>query len=427
MIKNIMGKKKIMFILIMALTFIFSIFFENKRIEKLEQEKQAALKLEKQQIEEITSHYNSYVKTNIETDLFIFENDEYTSIGKIGANVELTLNTLEITGDTEYFEIVGMSNIYFIKYSDVEPIESLSEKNKRYQNYIPFNENVVTKKTTRFYKDDGLVYEINESYSLPILIKDGNKIYVEYENQLLYVLYEEIDSIVENVNSDKEKATKIGTIVYHFIYNPDNGEECNQIICHTVNQVQSHIDYLKSENYFTPTMAEFEMYIDGKLQLPKNSVVITVDDGWFGGNARDIFTKNEMNATIFVITSGYDPSGFVTEYVEVHSHSHNLHNPGVCPGGQGGAIKCADKSFLLEDLKLSRERTFNSTVFCYPFYEYNSYSIEVLKEAGFTMAFGGEYAGGYDKMVVGGDKYRIPRYTLLGDSSVAELKNFLNR
>lgn len=415
------NKIKIVILIIIAIVLVLTFWldYENKKKEN---------ELEKQRIEtkikNINRHYNIYVKTNQETDLYILDNDKYIKDGKVGKEVELTLKTMDISSDTDYFIIDNFDKDYYIKYDSVTPIKELSVLNDRYKNYILFNENVVTKDKTKFYKDDNLIYELNESFSLPIIIKDEHKIYVEYQNQLLYVLDSEIDSITNSINSELEKANDIATIAYHFIYDP-NVDECNQIICHTIDQVQSHIDYLKSENYFTPTMKEFEMFIDGKILLPKNSVVITVDDGWFAPNATTIFTQNEINATIFVITSGYDASTFVSDYVEVHSHGDDLHNPGVCPTGQGGAIQCVKRDILLEDLKLSREKTFNSTVFCYPFYEYNDYSISVLKEAGFTMAFGGSYAGGIAKMQVGGDKYQIPRFTLLNDTTVLELKQIL--
>lgn len=381
---------------------------------------------DKNHIEDVKQHYNKYVITKNETNLYMLENDKFVEFGKVGKNIELTLDDVDITSSTNYFLINNLDGKYYIKYNDVEPIETLSEKNDRYKKYILFNENVITKETTKFYNEESLAYQINNSYNLPIIMKDGNKLYVEYQNTLLYVLNEEIESVVPNQNTYEESATRVGTIVYHFIYDDTKGEKCDQVICHKMSQVQSHMDYLKSENYFTPTMKEFEMYIDGKIRLPKKSVVITVDDGWFSGNAKDIFTKNEMNATIFLITSAYPSDNLVTEYFEIHSHGDNLHNPGVCPGGQGGAIKCADRNFLLTDLKTSREKLFGSTVFCYPFYEYNDYSIDVLKEAGFTLAFAGYGAGGYNKMPIGGNKYRIPRYTLMYDSTVQELKQFLN-
>ena len=99
-------------------------------------------------------------------------------------------------------------------------------------------------------------------------------------------------------------------------------------------------------------------------------------------------------------------------YIEYHSHGDNLHNQGICPGGQGGAIKCLNKTKLLEDLALSRKKLAGSTAFCYPFYEYNNYSISVLKEAGFTMAFGGTGEGGNYKVKPGIDKFKLPRYVI---------------
>ena len=156
--------------------------------------------------------------------------------------------------------------------------------------------------------------------------------------------------------------------------------------------------------------------------------MITVDDGAKAENAAKIFTDNKINATVFVISSWFDPKVFETDYFEIHSHGHNLHNANACPGygNQGGAIQCLAKSTLLNDLKTSRERTNMTTVFAYPFYEFNQYSIEVLKEAGFTMAFGGTYAGGRYNMTIGANKFKIPRITMLSTSSVNDLINVLN-
>ena len=72
-----------------------------------------------------------------------------------------------------------------------------------------------------------------------------------------------------------------------------------------------------------------------------------------------------------------------------------------------------DKEKLVNDLKTSSEILHGSTVFCYPFYEYNNYSIEVLKEAGYTMAFAG--CIGSCKVNTKTNKYIIPRYTITSD------------
>lgn len=83
---------------------------------------------------------------------------------------------------------------------------------------------------------------------------------------------------------------------------------------------------------------------------------------------------------------------------------------------------CKDKEYLLTDLRKSREILNNTSVFAYPFYDFNEYSISVLKEAGFTIAF----RGGYIKASVGVDKFRVPRFTIFSDLTLEKLKNLLN-
>ena len=88
------------------------------------------------------------------------------------------------------------------------------------------------------------------------------------------------------------------------------------------------------------------------------------------------------------------------------------------------SFKVNDK--LLADLKTSREKLDGSTVFCYPFYEYNEYSIKVLKEAGFTMAFAGEKAGGKTKVIPGIDKFRLPRWVIVDYTTKKQFISYVN-
>ena len=171
-------------------------------------------------------------------------------------------------------------------------------------------------------------------------------------------------------------------------------------------------------------MREFEMYLDGAIQLPK-SVVLTIDDGWRAGIGTKVISEYKLNATLFLMSYYYDPRNYQNEYIEVHSHGHDIHNPGICPGGQGGAIKCMEKSKLLADLKASRDKLNGTTYFCYPFYEYNDYSIQVLKEAGFTMAFGGYMEGGVAKASPGINKFKIPRYVIYSYTTANELASYI--
>ena len=135
-----------------------------------------------------------------------------------------------------------------------------------------------------------------------------------------------------------------------------------------------------------------------------------------------------MYATIFLITSWFDVNEYTqSEYVELHSHTHDMHDGGKCPGGQGGAIKCLPKEEILADLKASRDALNGSTVFCYPFYEYNDYAINLVKEAGFTMAFIGESNFSDNLVHVGSDKFKLRRFVIVTYTTMDDLDKYFNQ
>ena len=76
--------------------------------------------------------------------------------------------------------------------------------------------------------------------------------------------------------------------------------------------------------------------------------------------------------------------------------------------------------------KLACPKLNNTTYFCYPFYEYNDYSIEVLKEAGFTMAFGGYGEAGNYKVKPGINKFKLPRYVIYNYTTASTLASYIN-
>jgi len=262
---------------------------------------------------------------------------------------------------------------------------------------------------------------------LPIIVNKKDTYGVEYNNRLLYVKKDDVSEIKENKNTDSKNTSGIAVLNYHFFYDTSisgDAAKCNQSICLSTTNLRKHLDYIKDNNIFTPSIKELDMYIDGYMQLPK-SVVLTIDDGWRAAVGSSVMTEYGINATVFLMSKYYDPQKYRNEYIEVHSHGYDIHNPGICPGGQGGAIKCLEKSKLLEDLKASQEKLGGTTVFCYPFYEYNNYSIEVLKEAGFTMAFGGYGEGGYYRVKPGINKFKLPRYVIYNSTSVSNIKNYI--
>ena len=379
-------------------------------------------------VEKINNHYGIYVKSNKEAKLY---DEEEKEVGKIGKDIEFSLDKIDIKKDTKYFKIADFDNKYYIKYQDVDKIEELKEVDSRYKNYILFNENIVTHDKTSFYDEEGnLVYEFNESYDLPIIIKDDDKYGVEFNNRLLYVKSDDVKEKKESYNTDKTNSSGIGVLNYHAFYDEENEEEkanCTSDICHSKSQFKTHLDYFKENNILTLKMKEVEMYIDGKIQLPK-SVLITIDDGDRTKIAVDMLTEYKMYGTIFLITSWFDPKDYyTTDYIELHSHSDNMHNPGVCSTGQGGAIQCLSEEEIQADLKATREKLNNTTYFCYPFYEYNEYSIEMLKKAGFTMAFIGESNRSDNLVHVGSDKFKLRRFVIVTYTTLDDFDNYFGQ
>ena len=288
--------------------------------------------------------------------------------------------------------------------------------------YIPFNLNVVTENKTILYSDLGNIYTINEGINLPIIIKDTDKYYVEYDNKLLYVKSNEVKETIYNLNSSSEVTSKIAVVLYHYVYGDYNKSECtNTIICHSIAQVRSHFEYLKENNYYTVSMKELDLWIDKKIQLPKNSVTITIDDGWFVDEMKLLLEEYKFHGTLFLITSLVPANAYKSDYLEIHSHTHNMHYVGKCSGGQGSPIKCLPENEILTDLKTSREKLNNTTYFSWPFYEYNDYSMKLLKQAGFTMAF----KGGTNKATQGIDKFLVPRITMHNTTTVNQFASYI--
>lgn len=383
------------------------------------------IKEEKELVQNIESHYNEYVITNKETKLYKKENDKYIENGKINKSIKLNLADLKISTDTKYFYINELDS--YIYFEDLEKIEEY-KKSDRYKKYIYFNENITTNNITSFYdKDDKLLYTLNKSFDFMVLVKDTDRYGVIFNDELVYIHNYDVKEIYDNKNTDLTNKSRIRTLTYHFLYD-ENYEECNQWICLSLQKFREQLNYLKENNYLTLTMEELEMYMDGKINIPENSVVLTIDDATiFNTYAITLLEEYEVNATIFVITSiNKDFDYLKSEYLDLESHSENMHVQYACPGygSQGGGILCLPEETVLEDLRISQEKIGGSKYFAYPFYDYSNRAIELLKKAGFHMAFIGQSdTDGYSYPGIT-DKFKLRRKTIFSSITMNEFISF---
>lgn len=377
---------------------------------------------EKEQPKEPEIFLSNNVISTEDVILYTMDGDDFIESGKVSKDTYLTLDNKQ----NDYFKVTNLDKEYYVTGKGLKDSEIITY-DTRYKNYIVFNQNIVSNDKLDLYDENNkLIFSLDGQYSLPIYIKDNGRYGVEFADRILYVKADSVN-IIDNHNTDAINTKGIGALNYHFFYDDSIAEErndCNQVICASKTQFKEHLDYIKNNNFFTPTMKELEMYIDGKIQLPK-SVVITIDDGWRVDLGIKMLEEYQLNATLFVVTSWYDPKGFNSPYLEIHSHSDNMHNGGICPTGQGGGIQCLSKEEILNDLKTSSDKIGGTTVFCYPFYEYNDYSISVLQEAGFTLAFAGESSHSDNLIKVGSNKYKLPRFVVVDYTTMTDFANYL--
>lgn len=364
-----------------------------------------------------------FVLTKDKVPLFEKNNSKYIQVGTIEKN-----NYLELDEDNKEHLKIKNSNLY-ISFKDLVTTSKL-EHNLRYKDYITWNESIVTKAEFKLYdEDDNLIYTIKKKKTFPIIIKEENKYGIEFNDNLYFI--KEYEKIIESNNSNSETRSDIRTLTYHTIYDKEKGEVCtNYQICLNKEQFEKQLKYIKDNNYLTLTMEELEMFLDKKIQIPKNSIVLTLDDGLMLENAVSLIERYEVFATFFIITSEGNYAKYLnSNYARFESHTHDMHNNYKCTtsyskNSQGGQMICAPVSEIVKDLKTSQEKLNGSYYFAYPFFDHYGNAKEGLKQAGFKLAFIGQWnTDGYSTYDT--DKYMIRRKTVFESHDMEKYKEFL--
>lgn len=426
--RNKKSKKKCLLIflsLLIIVVIVVILFFLKSEFSKNEDENKIIE--EKVTLNEIKNSYSKYVSLKNGTILYKKENDKYISAVVVNGEILEELDgNYEIID--EYFKLLNSD--YYVKYDSIVKVDSIPLVNmeyKYYKNYIPYNENVILNDNSKLFVDDINYYKVDGG-EYAIIIKDTDKYGIEINDRLVYVRKSDVKEIISSSNTNQEITEGISVFNYHFVVDANEMKSCAQSICLLEEKFDSQIKYLKDNGYYSVSMRDLELFIDGKIQLPKKSVSITIDDGWYVQRSISILEKYQILGTLFLIGNLASPSDYNSDYLEIHSHTwdmHGLKTGDDCPNSSfRGGITCFDEEKILEDLRRSRESLNNTTYFCYPFYDYNNKSIELLKKAGFTMAFSGNQKD--NKVRVGTDKFRIPRYIIYSNTSLNTFINYVS-
>ncbi len=227
----------------------------------------------------------------------------------------------------------------------------------------------------------------------------------------------------------KDNASFIPVLMYHYFYDDLEGESGSDANYLAKSKFEEQLKYLKDNNYYFPSMKELNDYIDGKIKLPSKSIILTMDDGAESNYriAYPLALKYEIPIVWFVVTSWTDPNLEYQQeiinsgYVSMESHTHNMHRAG-CSTNHGGIFQCILKDLALNDLITSKNILKTATSLAYPFGDYNEFTKEVLKEAGYNLAFTTEWG----VVKPGMDKYALPRVRISAGMSLEDFINSIN-
>lgn len=181
----------------------------------------------------------------------------------------------------------------------------------------------------------------------------------------------------------------IPVLMYHFFYDSTAGGEGIDNNFLDISKFEEQLKYLKDNDFFFPTFTELSDFIAGKIDLPKKSVILTIDDGniTFFALAVPIIEKYEVPVTSFAITNNCDVNTiaqYESNYVHFESHSHYLHQAGK--NGKGLLVNISYEE-AYADIEKSISIVNSKDAFCYPFGHYNDTAIQVLKDIGYKLAF----------------------------------------
>lgn len=214
-------------------------------------------------------------------------------------------------------------------------------------------------------------------------------------------------------------------LMYHWFYDSKTVTNAKKKDPNWMNisEFEKHMKYLNKNDYYIPTWEEVNQFISGKLTLPKNSVVVTVDDGQknFFQLGYPVLKKYNIHATSFLITSKTSKetiTRFTTKYVEFRSHSHNSHIRQS--NGKGVFLKKSQRA-IRKDLKKSSKKLEQAYVFCYPFGHYNVNLKKALKKEGFKLAVTTQPG----RVRPGMNKLELPRVRMSSGTSLKEFKKLV--
>lgn len=204
----------------------------------------------------------------------------------------------------------------------------------------------------------------------------------------------------------------------------------------TVAAFEEQMKLLKDAGYHVITMDQFFDFLDFKGQLPKKSVVLTIDDGWRSAYdlAFPILKKYGYPATLFVYTDLITGSKKTLSWdlllemsnkgIDIQCHTKTHRNLAMLKERESlkDYYEAIDRE-LSESARIIKEKL-NKDVkyFAYPYGSTNHLVIALLKKYGFRGAFTVKHGGN----PFFSNNYAVNRTMIYGDLDLAQFERNLN-
>lgn len=216
----------------------------------------------------------------------------------------------------------------------------------------------------------------------------------------------------------------IRVLMYHHMLTPKEKADspfAKRNTTTTTVEFNQQMDYLKDNGFTTISTKDLEGYLNGQINLPARSIVITIDDGNISSRIYAYPKLKQLGfiAEQYIITARTPaiPQTFnhkrlhflskqemdeMADVYNYYAHTHNLHT--LTPNNISFVI-ANKREDVKKDLLLNRQLLNNTTYFAYPFGQYTNDTVNLVREVGFTMAY--TTKRGY--ATLGVNKLLIPR------------------
>ena len=223
---------------------------------------------------------------------------------------------------------------------------------------------------------------------------------------------------------------KVPVLGYHSFYKDASEVVDGSDLENDIAEFEKQISYLAKHHYKSLTLDEFYEWKKGNINIPRKSVLITMDDGYLSNYmyAFPILKKYNMSAVVFFV--GKNAESGVTEgnindwmsleliqkckeeypNIEFQSHSYDMHDKKVTDLSLEEIRVDINKMGEIKDFKY----------YAYPFGLYDNNIKDELKNNGYNLAFGFGPGKEYRKARRNDDDYVIPRLNISNNMSFAK-------